>query len=237
MDLLSESQASRTAALDQLRQLQGNIDEVATQIDENQQSLEQNQAQTLDVQEQLVEALESAVSETLTADSPPVVPWCATAGAFADPAAASSYVAALGRLGIEGEVEARREPVSSTWWVYMPAFNSETAATATLQELQDRGIDSYYMRTGEGDMAGGISLGVYSRRDSALIGQQQLATLGYATSITEVERLGERYYVALRMLDGTLREGLEWAGFLASNEGPELAENACQMIAPENQVP
>jgi hypothetical protein len=237
MDLLSEAQVSRSAALDQLQQLQSSIEEVASDIDENQQNLQQSRAETQQVQGQLIEALDAAISELSVEEGAAVLPWCATAGVFPDLGAANGYRSDLARLGVTAVIETRQEPASSTWWVYMPAFNSEAAASAMLGELQAGGVDSYYMRTGEGDMAGGISLGVYSRRDSALIAQQQLADRGYPTSIREVERLGERHYVVLRMSDAAQREGLEWAGFIAANPGLEVTENACEMIAPENQVP
>ena len=104
-----------------------------------------------------------------------------------------------------------------------------------LAELQEKNIDSYYMRSG--DMAGGISLGVYSRQESALIEQQRKADQGYATSIREVLRMGDRLYVELVMPDGALREAPEWTDFLASAGGVNVVENACEMIASENEFP
>ena len=132
-------------------------------------------------------------------------------------------------------IEVREEAVSSTWWVHMPAFATEAEAQAMLRELQDRNIDSYYMRTGE--MAGGISLGVYSRQESAGIAQRQLAGQGYATSIREVFRMEERPFVRLELPDGAVRESPEWTAFLAAAGPVELTEFACEPIASENQFP
>jgi cell division protein FtsN len=239
MDSLARSRTARTDAAQQLEQLRGDIDAVAGEITENQQQLAQDQARSTEVQQALLNTLDAAVAEAqaeieaspaATPDAAPALPWCAQAGVFADRPAAESFMNSLENLGGSAEIEAREEPVSSTWWVHMPAFSSEAVAMERLQELQARGIDSYYMRSGE--MAGGISLGVYSRQESALIAQQQLADRGYATSIREVFRMGERLYVRVRLPDATLREAPEWAGFLASAGGIEVLENACETIAP-----
>lgn len=239
MDSLARSRTVRADAAQDLEQLRGDIDAVAGEISENQQQLAQDQARSTEVQQALLTTLDAAVAEAqaeieaspeAVPDAAPALPWCAQAGVFADRPAAESFVNSLENLGGSAEIQAREEPVSSTWWVHMPAFSSEAVALERLQELQARGIDSYYMRSGE--MAGGISLGVYSRQESALIAQQQLADRGYATSIREVFRMGERLYVRVRLPDATLREAPEWAGFLASAGGIEVLENACETIAP-----
>lgn len=162
-------------------------------------------------------------------------PWCATAGAFADEAVAGEFRTVIADLGGAAELLSRDEPVSSTWWVYLPAFRSEAEARAELAELQDKGIDSYYMRTGE--LAGGISLGVFSREESARIARQQLAGRGYDASIQEIFRYSPRYYVDVTLPDGSLRNRPEWSRTEPYMSALQYTENACQVIAPENQFP
>lgn len=239
MDSLAQSRNARTEAVERLEQIRGDIATVAGDIAENQQQLAQDQARSAEVQQALLDTLDAAVTEAqvpaeevpeAAPDAVAALPWCAQAGVFGDRPAAESFISALGAIGGAGEIQTREEPVSSTWWVHMPPFPSETVATERLQELQAKGIDSYYMRSGE--MAGGISLGVYSRQESALIAQQQLADRGYATSIREVFRMGERLYVRVTLPDSRLREAPEWTDFLAKAGGIELLENACETIAP-----
>lgn len=192
------------------------------ELEEVQQEAAQVRSDIADVQAEL-------------AEDRSITPWCASTGPFADPAAAASFMDALGDLGGEAALDLREEPISSTWWVHMPAFATEALAMERLAELQARNIDSYFMRNGE--MAGGISLGVYSRRESGLIAQQRLADQGYATSLREVFRMAERPYVGLRLPDDSLREAPEWSAFLASAEGVALVENACETIASEFEFP
>jgi hypothetical protein len=241
MSSLAEAQAARAGAGQELQLVQQEITEVAGEIGEIQAQVAENQAQSAGAQQALLDTLDAAIEEQVASPAPlgnsalPVTPWCASAGVFADRQAAERFANSLEMLGVGGVIESREGAVSSTWWVYMPTFASEAAAMEMLGELQAKNIDSYYMRSG--DMAGGISLGVFSYEESALIAQRQRAEQGYDSSIREVVRLGERLYVALTMPDATLRQTPEWTAFLASAEGVEVIENACETIASENEFP
>lgn len=162
-------------------------------------------------------------------------PWCGLLRGFVEESLARQFMDGLSPGLGTATLSAYEEAVSSTWWVHMPAFESEAVALTMLRELQDKNIDSYYMRTG--DLRGGISLGVFSREESARTAQAQIARLGYPTSIAEVFRMEERFAVALALLDETSLESPEWLDLLSVSEGLELAENSCEMIAPTSQFP
>ncbi len=243
MAALVQARSSRSNAAQELEDLQQEIVAVEGKIGEVQVEIGENQEQSAAVQGAMLGALDAAIAEF---DPEPIlelapeaaitpVLWCAEAGVFGDRESAEAFVAPLPGMGASGMVVEREEPISSTWWVHMPVFSSEEVAATMLKELQDKNIDSYYMRSG--DMAGGISLGVYSRPESALIGQQRLADQGYAASIKEVSRIGARFYATLNLPDAALRETPDWADFLASAGGVEVSEKACETIAPENQFP
>lgn len=163
------------------------------------------------------------------------LPWCATAGFFADEEAALAYVAALEELSGKGVIESRREKVASVWWVHLPAFASEAEARRMLAELRGKEIDSFYMADGE--LAGGISLGVFSREASARTAQAQFVDRGYTASIAEVDRLGARFYVAVELPDSALLTSPEWAAFQASAASLQVTEKLCEVIAQENVFP
>lgn len=239
MSSLMQARTTRTNAAEELGTVQQEIAAVEGLIDEVKTDIAEDFEQSAVVQGAMLEALDAAVAEAESVLIPePVsepavtaVPWCAEAGVFGDLESAEAFITPLSGLGASGTVVEREEPISSTWWVHMPAFRSEAVAIAMLEELQSKDIDSYYMRSGE--MAGGISMGVYSRQESALIGQQRLADQGYATSIREVSRMGKRFYAALSLPNATLRETPDWADFLASAGGVEVAEITCETIASE----
>lgn len=236
MSSLAEARNARTQAVQQLEQVEDEVEEVVGEIDENRPRIPDDPARDPEVVDLAPPADTNAPIEQA---NPPAattgIPWCAATSDFEEQADAAAFVAGLAELGVAGEVETRAEPVSSTWWVHMPAFASEAEARTMLAELQGRGIDSYFMRTGE--MAGGISLGVYSRQESAAIAQRQLADQGYATSVREVFRTEERSSVRLRMVDGTLRNSPEWGEFLAAAAPIEVTEFTCEPIASEIEFP
>lgn len=234
MRSLAEARTIRSAAGQQLEQVQQQVESVQQELVTNQAELAEDQARSSAVQQALLESLDTAVAE---ASSEAPTPWCAATGIFADQAGAAGFAQGLVNLGLEAEIVVREEPISSTWWVHIPAetFASEAEARELLSELQARNIDSYYMRTGE--MAGGISLGVYSREESAKIAQRQRADQGYTTSIRQVFRMEERPRVRLVMPDSRLRESPNWAAFLDSAGPVELTEFSCEAIASENQFP
>ncbi len=228
MDQISASEQRAASARQQLDEAEEEVAEVRDDLavpDNSPASDEQGLATAEG-------APEGAGGETM---AEPALPWCATAGVFADEVAARAYIAGLEELGGKGVMESRRESVSSVWWVHLPAFASEAEARRMLAELQDKGIDSFYMADGE--LAGGISLGVFSREASAKTAQAQFAARGYTASIAEVDRLGIRLYVAVELPDATLLASPEWAAFQASGAGLQVTEKLCEVIAPENVFP
>jgi cell division septation protein DedD len=250
MGSLAEARTARLQAVGQLQQVQEQVQAVAGAIEENAAEFAEDQAGSAQVQQELLQTLDSRIrgnddgvanddevanSDGVAAAPAPLQPWCANTALFPDQAAAAAFAQGLIDLGAEASLEQGQTPVSSTWWVYLPPFAVEAEARAVLAELQGKGIDSYYMRSG--DMTGGISLGVYSREESARIAQRQLAGQGYTTSLREVFRLEERPYVRLVLPDGRLRNRSEWSTLVATAGAPELTEFTCDPVASQNEFP
>ncbi|MFU7351981.1 SPOR domain-containing protein [Pseudomonas paraeruginosa] len=113
-------------------------------------------------------------------------------------------------LDIEAEVEARGE-MSVDYWVYLPPLASREAALRQLKELQARNIDSYLI--GEGALANGVSLGMFSARDSAESAQARLKTAGYEAELKELPRGQRDFWVRVapasrRLVDEQLLQEL-----------------------------
>ncbi len=85
------------------------------------------------------------------------------------------------------------------------------------------------MRTGE--LAGGISLGVFSRQKSAEVAQSELDQRGYQSIIKEIPRYVSKAYVTLSAPDAGLIESTAWRAFLAAKTKLEVTENLCETIA------
>ncbi|AEA82618.1 hypothetical protein PSTAB_0655 [Stutzerimonas stutzeri] len=87
-----------------------------------------------------------------------------------------------------------------------------------LRELQSRNIDSYIITVG--DLANGISLGIFSRKDSAEGVVARLREVDYAALVRELPRMHRKYWVRVGaasrgQLDDAMLQGLK-------NDMPEL---------------
>ncbi len=114
---------------------------------------------------------------------------CYSAGPFKDEsdakflairAEALGFTSTLRRLATGGSIES---------WVHIPPLANRQQSLRLLRELQGRGIDSYIITQGE--LAEGISLGLFRKQASAKSLTKQMSDLGYNVMIKEVLR-GEK---------------------------------------------
>ncbi|MCP9340839.1 SPOR domain-containing protein [Stutzerimonas xanthomarina] len=96
-------------------------------------------------------------------------------------------------LDIDSSVKSMDEAAGIDYWVYLPPLVSRQASLRQLKELQSRNIDSYIITVG--DLSNGISLGIFSRKDSAESVVSRLQAIDYAASIRELPRTHRRYWV------------------------------------------
>ena len=153
---------------------------------------------------------------------------CLAIGDFENIAESNALVTELRMQGLQARVELL-EQIESEYRVYMPPFNSDAAARQTLASLLGSGIDSFLIT--EGDLARGISLGVFSVQTSAYILQEELASEGYATNIQETVRSNTEFWIVINATSMEL-EAL-WLNLLNSQPTLKQSENLCQIIAPE----
>ncbi len=189
------------------------------------------------VAEQTAEALTLSEASTGGQESPLSNPIEATASqarcevisGFSDQTEAAAFISELSALEIVGSLDIQQEQISSTWWVHLPPFQSQPEAQGVINELVSKGIDNFYMRTGE--LAGGISLGVFSRQQSAQVAQAELLERGYQAAIREIPRYVSNAYVTVETSDATLVDSQELRAFLATKTKLEVTEKLCETIA------
>lgn len=154
------------------------------------------------------------------------IQWCGQSASVTNSADAVRFLGKWRQLNGTGELLTLQEPTTSTWWVHLPAFKDETEANKKMMELREKKIDSYYMRTGE--LAGGISLGVYSRKQSAAQVQADLLKKGYKTELKEVFRTESRSRLELRLQDRSRREEQDVRELLAGFQQLGVQEIPCK---------
>ena len=108
----------------------------------------------------------------------------------------------------------------------MPPFETEAQARAVLKELQEKSIDSFYMRTGE--LVGGISLGVFAIRDSAFRVQANMRDQGYKAEVKEVQKMVSRIKLFARLENRLSLEQPNVQSLLLNSTSISLEEIPCE---------
>lgn len=116
---------------------------------------------------------------------------CLYLGGFALRDQALALEQRLLSVGVQVELLALEASGATDYWVYLAPLGSAQASLRQLRELQARKIDSYVIS--QGDLANGISLGIFPRKDSAESVMARLRSAGYEPLMRELVR-GERSF-------------------------------------------
>lgn len=154
---------------------------------------------------------------------------CLFLGGFDEESAALAIEQRLLSLDIDSQVEPTNEAAGVDYWVYLPPLVSRQASLRQLRELQSRNIDSYIITVG--DLSNGISLGIFSRKDSAESVVTRLQSVDYTALIRELPRTHRRYWV---QVDGARQHFLGaplLAELMKDFPGLERRQMPCASIA------
>lgn len=144
-------------------------------------------------------------------DEPPEQAVCLFLGTFDEQAQAEQVEQRLLSLDIRSQMQVVESAGAVDYWVYLPPLASRQASLRQLRELQARKIDSYIIS--QGDLANGISLGIFPRHDSADSVITRLRRAGYEPLLRELPRANRSYWVRIapesrRLVDDSLLERL-----------------------------
>lgn len=114
---------------------------------------------------------------------------CYSVGPFKDENDAKFLGIRAKALGFESQMRSLATGGSIEHWVHIPPLANRQQSLQLLRELQGRGVDSYIIT--QGDLAEGISLGLFRNKQSADSLTQKMQTMDYKVVIKEVLR-GEK---------------------------------------------
>ncbi|RIA20380.1 hypothetical protein DFO61_3983 [Ectopseudomonas oleovorans] len=147
-----------------------------------------------------IRLLSEAESPRVRASSPvpvensvPEAAVCLFLGSFDGQTQAEVVEQRLLSLDIRADVRSIDAAAGVEYWVYLPPLASRQASLRQLRELQARRIDSYIITQGE--LANGISLGIFPRSDSAGSVMQRLREVGYEPQMRELSRAHRSFWV------------------------------------------
>ncbi|WP_437884604.1 SPOR domain-containing protein [Pseudomonas sp. LRF_L74] len=114
-------------------------------------------------------------------------------------------------LDIRVELRSIDAAAGVDYWVYLAPLASRQASLRQLRELQARKIDSYIIA--QGDLANGISLGIFPRGDSAQSVVRRLQDAGYEPLTRELPRAQRSYWLRVapesrRLIDEPMLQGM-----------------------------
>lgn len=122
---------------------------------------------------------------------------CYVAGPYNEAENATNLLSRAVALGFNGKTKAL-EVVSdepSEYWVHVPPRKSREEAMRTLRQLHQKKIDSYVITQGE--MADGISVGLFRNKDSAYGLQDQIKSLAIPAEVRVINKNTTEYWVEI----------------------------------------
>lgn len=152
------------------------------------------------------------VEPTPSADSAAVstqaqsLPSCLQLLGFSDQASGEKAAALLIQHKITAQLEAIEKQVAGEFLVYLKPFENRDAALIKLRELKAKSIDSFVIA--DGDKVNGISLGVFSKEESAKKLQAQLKEQGYAALLDRTMKTTHQYAIRVVSDSALLGEDL-----------------------------
>lgn len=160
---------------------------------------------------------------------PPQPAICILVGSFERLLLAEYFVEKLTALGVIAEVRDLAINSEPGYWLHLTPEPSRKEALRRLSELQSRGIDSYVIPSG--NLENGISLGMFSKRESADSMRETIRRQGYRPEITTVPREKKETWVLLPQGEAGKLSPERWSELLSSEDYIQKRQNLCRDLA------
>ncbi len=120
---------------------------------------------------------------------------CTLLGPLPQSADAKALLSRLAALQIHAKYVSLQVEGSVEYWVYLRPEPTKELAIAKLRELQDKKVDSFIIP--QGNLANGISLGIFDKKENAESRQQAVMQAGYDAQMREHTRTYLENWVAI----------------------------------------
>lgn len=154
---------------------------------------------------------------------------CTLVGAFKILLKAEYFSERLEALGLTADIQNIAVTRHVSYWLHLSPEVSRKDALRRLRELQGRGIDSYVIPSG--DLENGISLGMFSKYESAVNLKSKIISQGYDPKLIEVPREKKEIWVVLPQGEAAKLSAELWSELLSSDEYLQKKQNFCSDLA------
>jgi hypothetical protein len=165
----------------------------------------------------------------------PPDPLCLLLGPFVALEVSDRLLGALAEAKLQTELVTQEIVKAPNYWVYLPPFEVRRDAVKKLRALQAAKVDSYLITQGE--LANGISLGVFENIDSARRMLKRRKNQGYNVEVAELGKKEFEYWVAIVK---SYSEELDLKVSEIVNKlemTPEKRQISCKSVASEKKLP
>ena len=135
----------------------------------------------------------------------------------------------FGELGYQVEVYQGELEELNGFWVYLSSPDSLSGFASLREKLRAEKLDGYLIP--DGNLAGNISLGLFSSLDNALSHQRLAISKGYQPKISESYRNKPRYWLAVELPEGQISLDLEKLEI----DPKKTQKEACEKVASRGQ--
>ena len=173
----------------------------------------------------------AAEDATAKMDAPPVgqPPVCLLLGPHPEPRAAKLLIDRLAALQIQAKYAAIEIAGEPDYWVYLQPELTKELAVVKLKELQEKKIDSFIIPQGE--IANGISLGVFDKQENAEKRKQSVAELGYEAQVRVNPRNYLESWVVIYPDEGVRFSSELYSQLRLDNNKLDLRKDLCSKVA------
>lgn len=154
---------------------------------------------------------------------------CDMLGPFGRLLDAEYMVESLAAMEVVSSVRQVAVPEGVGYWVHLPPEPSKKEALKKLREVQAKQIDSYLIPRGE--LANGISFGMFTRQELAEARLSDMQELGYPAEIREITRTREEVWVLLEPGQAQSLSPELWSELLGRENGVEKQQKYCSGVA------
>jgi len=172
-------------------------------------------------------AVQSAVDVVQQPDT--TVQLCSLLGPVMRPEDAKALLARLGALQIQAKYVALQVDGNPDYWVYLRPEPTKDLAIAKLRELQGKKIDSFLIPQGE--LANGISLGIFDSQENAEKHKEAVVQMGYDAQLKTNPRSYLESWIAIYpdQVAGFSQE--LYSQLHAENSKLDLRKDECRKVA------
>lgn len=154
---------------------------------------------------------------------------CVLLGPFADKALAQPLLVRMASMEIHSKLVAVEIADAPDYWVYLKPEASRELAVSKLRELQEKKIDGFIIPQGE--LANGISLGVFDNQENADRRRQAVVDRGYDVQVRSNPRIYIENWVAINPDDARKFSNELYEQLHGENGSLNIRKDQCSKVA------